>query len=110
VPSTLEQGTLSGITIGTEYSLGNDPKTTSTVAQVIVDLGNMAAGDVTEIRIYRAARSNADPKLVEIWTAVGAQGRPIFVSPPIIFTANWRVTLRQTAGSGKTYDWSIVAP
>jgi hypothetical protein len=106
----LEEGTLLNVTIGTEYSLGTDPKTTSTVAQVIVDLGNMAAGDVTEIRIYRAAKSGADPKVVEIWTAVGAQGRPIFVSPPIIFTANWRVTLRQTAGTGRDYDWSIVAP
>jgi hypothetical protein len=109
VPSTLEEGTQTA-TVGTEHFLGTDPKTTSTVAQVIIDLGNMAAGDVTEIRIYRAAKSGATPKVVEVWTAVGAQGRPIFVSPPIVFTANWRVSLKQTAGTGRSYDWSIVAP
>ncbi len=110
MPSTLEEGTILNATIGTEHPLGTDPKTTATVAQVIVDLGNMAAGDITEIRIYRAAKSGATPKVVEVWTAVGAQGRPIFVSPPIIFTAGWRVTLKQTTGTGKSYDWSIVAP
>jgi hypothetical protein len=109
VPSTLEEGTQTA-TIGTEHFLGNDPKTTSTVAQVIIDLSNMAAGDITEIRIYRAARPGGTPRVVEVWTAVGAQGRPIFVSPPIIFTANWRVSLKQTAGTGRSYDWSIVAP
>jgi hypothetical protein len=109
MPSTLEEGTQTA-TIGTEHFLGTDPKTTSTVAQVIIDLSNMAAGDVTELRIYRAAKAGATPKVVEVWAAVGAQGRPIFVSPPIIFTANWRVSLKQTAGTGRSYDWSIVAP
>jgi hypothetical protein len=109
MPSTLEEGTQTA-TIGTEHFLGVDPKTTATVAQVIVSLANMAAGDVTEIRIYRAAKSGATPAVVELWTAVGPQGRPVFVSPPIIFTANWRVSLKQTAGTGRSYDWSIVAP
>jgi hypothetical protein len=110
VPYTLEEGTLSSVVVGVEYNLGTNPKIISTVAQVIVDLSNMEAGDVTEIRIYRSAKSGADPKVVEIWIAVGAQGRPIFVSPPIIFTPNWRVTLKQTAGTGRSYDWSIVTP
>jgi len=109
MPSTLEEGTQVA-TIGTEHFLGTDPKTTSTVAQVIIDLSNMAAGDITEIRIYRAAKSGATPRVVEVWTAVGPQGRPVFVSPPIIFTANWRVSLKQIAGTGRSYDWSIVAP
>lgn len=109
MPSTLESGTLTA-TVGTEHFLGTDPKTNAAVAQLFVDLSNMQAGDVTEIRIYAAVLGGGTPRVVELWTAVGAQGRPVFVSPPIIFTANWRVSIRQTAGTGRSYDWSIRVP
>jgi hypothetical protein len=37
----------------------------------------------------------------------GVQSDPLWVSPSFVLMNGWDMTLRQTAGTGRAYPWSI---
>lgn len=94
--------------ISTEHVLnGTSPETTDGVFQVVVDLNNMVAGDILELRIKEKARSGDTQRLAWYATYAHAQAQPLAVSPTLILLHGWDVTLKQVAGTGRAYPWSI---
>jgi hypothetical protein len=73
-----------------------------------VDLSNMADGDQTEIRIYNQA--NASSSLVqEVYLSfANKQSDPLPPLPAIPATIGWKLTLKQTAGTNRAYQWSVL--
>lgn len=93
--------------ITTEHTLST--QSSAGVFVLLVDLTNMAGGDVLELRVKAKARSaEASAKVAYFATYANAQGIPIAVSVPI--AATYAVfTLKQTAGTGRAYPWSVVS-
>ena len=95
-------------TINTEHTLnGTTPETTDGVYQLFIDCAAMAAGDITEIRIKEKARSADTQRQILVATLAGAQSDPLWVSPSFVLMNGWDMTLKQTAGTGRAYPWSI---
>lgn len=101
---TEQSGTLTAD--GTEQNLVTG-QTTDAVLQIIIDVSLMDSGDVTVIRLYDEVISTGAPLLVEAWELANAQAN-VFTAPlPFIAMHNWAVTLEQSAGTNRDYDWSI---
>lgn len=95
-------------TISTEHTLNTTtPATADGVFQVFVDTANMVAGDVLELRIKEKCRTGDTIRQVMVSTLAGAQSDPLWVSPSMILMHGWDVTLKQTAGTGRAFPWSI---
>jgi hypothetical protein len=95
-------------TINTEHTLNSPtPNTTDGVFQVFVDCNAMVAGDVLELRIKEKCRSGDTIRQVFLSTLAGVQSDPLWVSPSLILMHGWDVTLKQTAGTGRAFPWSI---
>lgn len=95
-------------TISTEHTLNTTtPETTDGVFQFMVDLTNMATGDVVEIRVKEKVQSTGTQRQVWLATYAHAQVSPIAVSPSLILLHGWDLTLTQTAGTGRAFPWSI---
>ena len=73
-----------------------------------VDLSNMADGDVTEIRVYNQA--NSASSLVEEICLSFANGQTDLIPPlpAIPATIGWKLTIKQTVGTGRAYQWSVL--
>jgi hypothetical protein len=73
-----------------------------------IDLSNMADGDATEIRIY--CQANASSSLVtQCYMAfANAQGDPLPPLPALPATIGWKVTINQTTGTARAYQWSVL--
>jgi hypothetical protein len=92
--------------IGTEHTLAT--VVTNGIFQLEVDLGPMAAGDVTEIRVYGKTLSGGTERLIGgPWVFVGAQSTPQVETDPIGSDQSWRPTIKQTAGTVRTYPWKV---
>lgn len=93
---------------GTEQTLNTtSPETTAGAYQVAIDVANMAAGDVLEIRIKEKARSADTQRTVLHDVLSHAQAEPLWFSPPLLLINGWDVTIEQTAGTNRAYPWSI---
>lgn len=94
-------------TIGTEHFLGTDPDTTDGAFQFVVGLDVLADLDELEIRVYEKVRSTSTAQQIHVWTIVHAQSDDAFFSPALILLHGWRFSIKQTAGTGRTFEWSI---
>lgn len=107
-----EEGTvnLSG-SLDTETTLNTtNPETTDGVFQFWVDLSNMAAGDVTIIRVYEKVKSAGTARVCESAVINGATigtNNKIWESRALMLLYGWKFTIEQTDGSGRSYDWGI---
>ncbi len=95
----------------TEHSLttdtsGPDADTTDGVFQVFLDVNDMTAGDILQIRIYEKVRSSDTQRIAYQAILRDAQAEPIWVSPSLILMHGWDVTLDALAGT-ITVNWSI---
>ena len=102
-------GNTGALTIGTETILA--AATSLSQAGTFlpqVDLSNMADGDVTEIRVYNQANSSSS--LVEEISLSFANGQIELMPslPAVPATIGWKLTIKQTAGTGRTYQWSVL--
>lgn len=95
-------------TINTEHTLGS-AITTAGIYQLKVDIANLAAGDIVELRMYGKVRSTDTERLM--WGPVTYGNVPpsqlIAVSPPDICAASVKYTLKQVAGTGRAFPWAI---
>jgi hypothetical protein len=95
-------------TIGTEHTLNaTTPETTDGVFQLVVEINAMAKGDSLELRIKEKCRSGDTQRLVWLMTFEGVQDEPLVFSPALILLHGWDMTLKQTAGTGRAFPWSI---
>lgn len=98
------------LTIGTEVTLNTvSPNTTKGVYQLFVEVANMVAGDILEIRIKEKALSTSTQRVVFSNTLANAQGvdNALWVSPSLLLMHGWSMTLKQTGGAGRAFAWSI---
>ncbi len=73
-----------------------------------IDLSNMADGDIVEIRGY--TKANGSGSEGQSWVVSFANKQTDVVPPlPATPTAeDYKVTLKQTAGTNRTYQWSVL--
>jgi hypothetical protein len=102
-----ESGT-KATTLDTEHVLNTTtPETTDGVFQLFIDVNAMVAGDVTLIRIKEKTISGGTQRRCKVYTLVGAQSDPLWVSEAFMFLHGWDMTIEQTDGTARSYPWSI---
>lgn len=108
--SQLDSGTTSALSIATETFLGTDPQTTDGIFQFFVETTNMARIDRLVIRLYEKVNDTGDTarKFHEV-ALNDEQSDGMYVSPAFNLQFGWRFSLEQTAGTGRTIQWSIRA-
>ena len=106
MPTNITDGSQTA-TISTEHTLATD--TTNKTYVLVVDTGAMVAGDVTELRIYTIVRSGGTERLAYIQVFRDTQNEPIKYSVPVPADISCKVTLKQTAGTGRAYPWKLLS-
>lgn len=91
--------------INTEHTLYNP--TTSKWFSAYIDLTNMTSTDTVEIRISTIAKTAGSYILYSLDTFTGAQTMPLYHAPSLPSDIGYKLTLKQTAGTGRTYDWKV---
>lgn len=95
-------------TISTEHVLATDTNNATFVA--MVDLANMANGDVVELRVYTIMLSG--DALQQVWKGTYANAQTGFnlnpMSPFVGSDQSFKFTLKQTAGTGRNFKWKIL--
>lgn len=102
-----QSGTTSALTVGTETQLGSNSTTNGTYV-LKVNASNMANADVVEIRLYSQDISSGS--VVQCWkgTFANVQTNVLKISPPIASDISLKCTLKQVAGTGRTFTWEIL--
>ena len=91
-------------------ALGTGGDTTDGVFQFYIDVSNLANGatsDAIEIQVLEKVLSSGTARVVFEAYLIGAQDEPIWVSPALLLLHGWTLQIKQTAGTARTYDWSI---
>lgn len=94
-------------TISTEHDLATD--TTNHTYVLVVDTAAMVAGDLLELRLYTKVLSGGTERLAYVVPYQHAQGEPNKYSVPVPANISLRATLKQVAGTGRSYPWSLLA-
>lgn len=95
-------------TIGTEHFLGTDPDTTAGAFQFCVETNVLVRGDSLEIRVYEKINDAADTaRQIAMWPLNNEQTDALFMSPALMLLIGWRYSIKQTLGTGRTFQWSI---
>ena len=105
MPSIKTSGTQTA-TISTEHTLATvtDPGN----YQLKADLKNLTGSDVVELRVYSKVLAAGTEGLEHRATyGPGAQSAPIVASLPMDSPHHLRATLKQIAGTGRSFDWAI---
>lgn len=99
---------------GTQTSVVTTEHTLATVTDPgvyinAVDLANLTGTDVVEICIYKKVRSSGTERL--FFKGTYGPGAPLacpaIESIPVVSPHYMRLTLKQTVGSARDYDWAI---
>jgi hypothetical protein len=97
--------------IGVEQTLA-DLTSPFAVYQVIVDVSNMQAGDVTNLRVYTKVLlgGRLDSALYQqISGAPTGYGDNVYLSLPVVSDQEIKFTLQQIAGTPRSYPWKVVS-
>ena len=95
-------------TVNTEHTLATI--TDAGVYYLAVDFNASTGGstpDVFEVRYYGKARSSDTERLMELFSLQGAQPSPLVAFKPVISPHYLKITLKQTAGTGRSAPWSV---
>lgn len=93
--------------VGTEHILTTD--TVNGTYYFEVAINNLANGDVLELRIYTI--TNTGGSLQVAWKSTYGPVPPVqdvCPSPPQPSDQSIKVTLKQTAGSGRAFSWKLL--
>lgn len=66
--------------------------------------------DELELRIKANVLSGGTERLAYYTLKLGAQDMPILISVPFPVPQTATVTLKQTAGTGRSFPWAITTP
>lgn len=98
-------------TVTTEHTLAT--VTDARVLQSALDFNASVNGttpDLFEVRVYGKARSSDTERLIKCWSLIGAQTEILFITPPLISPHSYKLTLKQTQGTGRAVPWAIYEP
>ena len=107
MPVTVDSSGTQSATVTTEHSLYST--SSAKILQAVVDLANMVNDDELEIRVKVKAISGGTARLAFYGTYKHDQGDVLAVTPPIASPYYWELTLKQTAGTSRNYDWYVVS-
>jgi hypothetical protein len=93
-------------TVTTEHTL--DTETSPGVYVLVVDTANMVNGDILELRLKTKDKSGGDSRLAYLATFAHVQICPHKYSIPVPVDTEIIATLKQTAGTGRNYDWNLL--
>jgi len=94
--------------ISTEHTLFTT--TTNKFYMGYIDLTNLSGGDTVELRLKVKIKGAGSVVQVRTETFSGAQVDPLWYFPPLPSDLEITITLKQTAGSGRNFDWRILSP
>ena len=94
-------------TIGTEHTLVTS--TTGKTYVFVVDTNAMLNGDVLELRAKTKVLSGSVSRLAYIASFAHVQAMPNKYSPPVPANIEIVCTLKQTAGTGRSFDWVLLS-
>ena len=100
-------------TIGTEHTLLDNTSSEGHVFDAAIDLRNMASGDTVEIRVYVMTLASGTlsrayyAKYVDAQDDVANLKSSIVYVPAMTVMKEWKLTLKQTAGTGRSFDWTV---
>lgn len=106
MPSVNTSGTQAA-TLTTEHTLATI--TSAGTYLLAVDANAMVNGDVTELRIYIKTLSGSTSRVAYYVSYAHIQGEPVKFSVPVPTTHEFKATLKQQTGTGRSYDWEIIA-
>jgi hypothetical protein len=97
-------------TISTEHTLSGAALTAAGTYVLVLDLNPMADGDVLEVRIKTIVRAAGTERVAYLRTYVNAQDADgqIKYSVPVPVNVSIKATLKQTAGTGRTFTYALV--
>ena len=104
--SVIASGTQSA-TVNTEHSLATS--TTGKTYIFVVNTTNMVNADELELRIKTKVLTGSTAALAYYAAYAHVQATPVKYSVPV--PANWscEVTLKQTAGTSRNFEWSLLS-
>lgn len=105
MPSSKANGTQTAV-IGTEHPLATVADSGTYILQV--NTSNMAYGDILELRVKVKTLTGGAEALYQLGQYAHVQVDPVKVSIPCINLYSMTCTLKQTAGTGRTFEWNIV--
>jgi hypothetical protein len=108
---TIQASGTQAASIGVEQTLA-DLTSPFAVYQMIVDVSNMQAGDVTNLRVYTRVLSGGglDSALYQqISGAPTGYGDQVYLSLPVVSDQEIKFTLQQIAGTARSYPWKVVS-
>jgi hypothetical protein len=97
-------------TIGTEHFLSsvNTPGT----FDLDVDLHNLASGDIVELRVYKIVLTGGTARQALLGTFPYPVADLVTISDPVMNALSdaqsLRYSLKQTAGTGRAFDWAVL--
>jgi hypothetical protein len=94
-------------TISTLHTLGSE-ETTDAYYQLLVDVSVMQAGDVLELLAELKVKTAGTARVVAFASFRDVQAEAAALSIPIPNIYGLTFKLKQVAGTGRTYDWSIL--
>lgn len=106
MPVSENSGTQSA-TVGTEHTLATN--TTNKVFVLVVDLGAMVGGDEVELRLSTIALASGTERLAWYAKYAHVQATPITYSPPVPADISCKATLKQIAGTGRSFAWKLLS-
>ena len=92
--------------ISTEHILRTT--TTSGTFVLVVNTTAMANGDVTELRLYTKPLSGSTSVVAYVAIYSNVQASVVKYSVPVPCNNECKVTLKQTAGTGRSYEWALL--
>lgn len=93
-------------TISTEHTLSTE--TTAATYILSVDCANLANGDTVELRAYVKVRSTSTEAVYLLASYSHAQVEDVKMSIPVPTLHSVKFTLKQTAGTGRAFDWNVI--
>ena len=93
-------------TVSTEHTLRTT--TTSGTYVLVVNTTAMANGDVTELRIYTKPLSGSTSVVAYVAAYANIQAAIVKYSVHVPCNNECKVTLKQTAGTGRSYEWALL--
>lgn len=93
-------------TIDTEHTL--DTETSEGVYVLVVNMYNLAAGDIVILRIKTKTVHDSTSRLAYMATYANAQSEFVKYSIPVPVDSEIICTLEQTDGTGRAFEWNLL--
>lgn len=103
-------GTATITTVGTEQTIATI--TTAKPFQAFVDITALAAGEYVQIKIKRKVLAGGVVGTLfdAIYSWLDALMMPVVMTPALLSTQEYDLTLNQLAGTARSFPWAVETP